>query len=72
MSGLPRLAHVLILLPPSEGKNRPRRGRSLDLGTLSFPELTPLRTALVETVVRISAEPLAWKPCAESAPAVAG
>jgi hypothetical protein len=57
MSGLPRLAHVLILLPPSEGKNRPRRGRPLDLGTLSFPELTPLRTAVVETVARLSAEP---------------
>lgn len=57
MSCLPRLAPVLILLPPSEGKNRPRRGRSLDLGTLSFPELTPLREALVRTVARVSDEP---------------
>ena len=57
MSGMPRLATVLILLPPSEGKNRPRRGRSLDLGTLSFPELTPLRAAVVETVARVSREP---------------
>lgn len=57
MSGLPRLAPVLILLPPSEGKNRPRRGRPLDLGALSFPELTPLRDALVSTVARVSDEP---------------
>jgi cytoplasmic iron level regulating protein YaaA (DUF328/UPF0246 family) len=48
---------VLILLPPSEGKTRPRRGRSLDLGSLSFPELTPLRESLVETVERLSGEP---------------
>jgi uncharacterized protein len=57
MSGLPRLTPVLILLPPSEGKSRPRRGRSLDLGSLSFPELTPLRESLVETVERLSSEP---------------
>ena len=48
---------MLILLPPSEGKTPPRRGRSLDLGTLSFPELTPLREALVGTVARVSGEP---------------
>ena len=48
---------MLILLPPSEGKTRPRRGLSLDLGALSFPELTPLREALVETVARLSGEP---------------
>ncbi|GAA2748273.1 peroxide stress protein YaaA [Terrabacter aerolatus] len=48
---------MLILLPPSEGKTAPRRGRSLDLGTLSFPELTPLRESLVETVTRVSGEP---------------
>ena len=48
---------MLILLPPSEGKTPPRRGRSLDLGTLSFPELTPLRESVVETVARVSGEP---------------
>jgi cytoplasmic iron level regulating protein YaaA (DUF328/UPF0246 family) len=48
---------VLILLPPSEGKTSPRRGRSLDLGSLSFPELTPLRESVVETVERLSGEP---------------
>ncbi len=31
---------MLILLPPSEGKTAARRGRPLDLGTLSFPALT--------------------------------
>lgn len=48
---------MLILLPPSEGKTAPRRGRSLDLGALSFPELTPLRESVVETVARVSGEP---------------
>ncbi len=48
---------MLILLPPSEGKTTPRRGRSLDLGTLSFPELTPLRESVVQTVARVSGEP---------------
>jgi len=48
---------VLILLPPSEGKIPPRRGRSLDLSSLSFPQLTPLRESVVETVARLSAEP---------------
>ena len=30
---------MLILLPPSEGKDVPRRGRPLDLSDLSFPDL---------------------------------
>ena len=30
---------MLILLPPSEGKRAPRRGRPLDLDTLAFPGL---------------------------------
>jgi cytoplasmic iron level regulating protein YaaA (DUF328/UPF0246 family) len=48
---------VLILLPPSEGKRAPRRGRPLDLGTLSFPELTPLREDAVRAVAEVSAHP---------------
>ena len=44
---LPRLTPVLILLPPSEAKTPPRRGRSLDPARLSFPELTPLRERVV-------------------------
>ena len=30
---------MLILLPPSEGKSALRRGKPLDLGSLSFPSL---------------------------------
>jgi cytoplasmic iron level regulating protein YaaA (DUF328/UPF0246 family) len=32
---------VIVLLPPSEGKTAPRRGKTLDLATLTLPELTP-------------------------------
>ncbi len=39
---------MLVLLPPSEGKaDPPRRGPALDLGALSFPELTPVRERLL-------------------------
>ena len=34
---------MLILLPPSEGKHSPRRGKPLDLATLTFPELRAAR-----------------------------
>ena len=42
----------LILLPPSETKAAPRRGRPLDLGGLSFPELTAARAALLDDALR--------------------
>ncbi len=43
---------MLVLLPPSEGKAAtPRQGRPLDLATLSFPELTPTRSVVVEILV---------------------
>lgn len=42
----------LVLLPPSEGKHAPARGRPLDLGALSFPSLTPLREALLDDALR--------------------
>jgi cytoplasmic iron level regulating protein YaaA (DUF328/UPF0246 family) len=38
----------LILLPPSEGKWAPARGKAIDLAGLSFPNLTPLRAALLD------------------------
>ena len=42
---------MLILLPPSEGKNAPRRGKPLDLATLSLPALTPARETVLEALV---------------------
>lgn len=48
---------MLILLPPSEGKTGAKRGRSLDLGALSFPELTAMRKAVVDDVVAASGRP---------------
>lgn len=46
---------MLILLPPSEGKAAPSRGRPLDLDSLSAPELTEARTELVDTLARLCA-----------------
>jgi cytoplasmic iron level regulating protein YaaA (DUF328/UPF0246 family) len=49
---------VLVLLPPSEGKTRPRRGgRPVDLATLSFPGLTAVRTQVLDALVALSATP---------------
>jgi uncharacterized protein len=45
------VGRVLILLPPSEGKSAPRRGKPLDLGSLSFPELHGPRTEVLEALV---------------------
>lgn len=45
---------MLILLPPSEGKAVGRRGRPLDLGTLTFPELNPTRQAVLDALVDAS------------------
>jgi cytoplasmic iron level regulating protein YaaA (DUF328/UPF0246 family) len=42
----------LILLPPSESKHEPRRGRPVELDALSFPSLTPLRDALLDDGLR--------------------
>jgi cytoplasmic iron level regulating protein YaaA (DUF328/UPF0246 family) len=44
---------MLILLPPSEGKSAPRRGRPLDLGGLVLPELTAQRQRLLDTLVSL-------------------
>ena len=42
----------LIVLPPSETKWAPARGKAIDLGSLSFPSLTPLREALLDDELR--------------------
>lgn len=42
---------MLILLPPSEGKSAPRRGRPLDLTSLAFPQLAPARSAVLDALV---------------------
>ena len=47
---------VLILLPPSEGKTPPRRGKPLDLGDLSSPALTATRTRVLDALVSLCDE----------------
>jgi uncharacterized protein len=47
------VARVLILLPPSEGKYSPRRGKRLDLASLSFPSLEPHRAEVLEALVSL-------------------
>ena len=42
----------LILLPPSESKYEPLRGKPIDLAALSFLSLTPLRAALLDDGLR--------------------
>ena len=42
---------MLILLPPSEGKTAPRRGKPLDLAALTCPELTDARRAVIDALV---------------------
>ncbi len=48
---------VLILLPPSEGKTPPARGRPLDLGTLSHPGLGPTRERVLAALVELCGGP---------------
>lgn len=45
---------MLILLPPSEGKASPTRGRSLDLATVSLPSLNPAREQMIDALVSLS------------------
>jgi cytoplasmic iron level regulating protein YaaA (DUF328/UPF0246 family) len=44
---------VLILLPPSEGKTRPETGAVLDVESLAFPSLNPVREQLLRTLVKL-------------------
>lgn len=43
---------MLVLLPPSEGKAEPQRGRPVDLARLSFPTLTDHRARLLDAALR--------------------
>lgn len=45
---------MLILLPPSEGKTEPKRGRPFDMDALSHPSLTDHRYRVVDELVRLS------------------
>ncbi len=49
---------MLILLPPSEGKAVPRRGRPLDLATLSLPTLQEGRAEVLDALVRLCDGPV--------------
>ena len=44
---------MLILLPPSEGKSSPTRGKSLALDELSFPALTAARDQVISSLVHL-------------------
>ena len=50
---------MLVLLPPSETKHPGGDGPPLALGTLSFPELDPLRKELLDELVELAADVLA-------------
>jgi uncharacterized protein len=60
---------VLVLLPPSETKSPDGDGAPLDLGTLAAPELTAVRTELVETLVKLAADPPAARAALDLSPA---
>ena len=48
---------MLILLPPSDRKRSVGRGKRLDPAGLSFPQLAPTRSAVLEALIEVSAEP---------------
>ena len=52
----PYPVQVLILLPPSEGKFAPRRGKPLSLDELGFPALTAARTEVLSALVSLCSD----------------
>ena len=48
---------MLILLPPSEGKSAPRRGKRLDLAALDFSELSSARETMLTALIDLCAPP---------------
>ncbi len=48
---------MLILLPPSEGKTAPRRGKPLDLDALGSPVLADARRRVIDALVTTSGRP---------------
>ena len=48
---------MLIIVPSSEGKRASTSGAPLDLPSLSFPELTDLRAAVLSALIKTSGEP---------------
>jgi hypothetical protein len=60
---------VLVLLPPSETKSPGGDGAPLDLGSLAAPELTAVRTQLVEALVKLAVDPSAARAALDLSPA---
>jgi hypothetical protein len=64
---------LLLLLPPSEGKARLRRGEPVDLAALSFPELRRHREAALDALVALcSGDPEAARTALGLSPGQAG
>jgi cytoplasmic iron level regulating protein YaaA (DUF328/UPF0246 family) len=47
---------VIVLLPPSETKRVGGEGPPLRIGTLSYPELAPMRDALIDELVALAGD----------------
>lgn len=58
---------MIVLLPPSETKHQPSRGKALDLAGLSFPALGHTRAAVLAELVDLSGQPSALEVLGVSA-----